>query len=109
MKIKDYSNLPSVTIADIVDENSIDTRGILAFKEYDSYAMDKLPEPHSEWLEGCYESEHTLVYICKNTGWYFTYDKRYDEYHTLIYTDEYYANSIDQMIDIIDQNFVQFN
>tara|TARA_R110000744_G_scaffold111626_1_gene209839 strand:+ start:47 stop:376 length:330 start_codon:yes stop_codon:yes gene_type:complete len=109
MKIKDYSNLPSVTIADIVDENSIDTRGILAFKEYDSYEMDKLPEPHSEWLEGCYESEHTLVYICKNTGWYFTYDKRYDEYHTLIYTDEYYANSIDQMIDIIDQNFVQFN
>ncbi len=103
MEIKDYSNLPSVTIADIVEENSFDTS--LVLKEYDSYEMDKLPKPHSEWLEGCYESGETVVYICRKTGWYFTYDKRYDEYHTIIYTSEYFANDLNKMIEIVRSNF----
>tara|TARA_R100000278_G_scaffold6222_2_gene8946 strand:- start:1770 stop:2081 length:312 start_codon:yes stop_codon:yes gene_type:complete len=95
---------PSVTIADIVNENKNPDFSVV-FKAYDCYEMDKLPMPQSEWLEGCYESKHTLVYVCKNTGWYFTYDKRYDEYQTIIYTDEYRTNNIDQMIEIVRQNF----
>ena len=105
MEIKDYSNLPSVTIADIIEEDSLDTRNLIVFKEYDSYEMDKLPKPHSEWLEGCYDPGETVVYICRKTGWYFTYDKRYDEYHTIIYTSEYFANDLNKMIEIVRSNF----
>jgi hypothetical protein len=103
MEITEASNIPPVTIADIIEENSFDTS--LVLKEYDSYEMDKLPKPHSEWLEGCYESSETVVYICRKTGWYFTYDKRHDEYHTIIYTSEYFANDLNKMIEIVRQNF----
>ena len=103
MEITKASNIPPVTIADIIDENSFDIS--LVLKEYDSYEMNELPKPHSEWLEGCYESGETIVYICKATGWYFTYDKRYDEYHTIIYAHEYFSNDLNKMIEIVRSNF----
>ena len=76
------------------------------FSEYKTYELNKLPESHESYFEGCgYDSDNTVVYICDTTGWYFTYDKESKEYHTIIFRDEFIRSDLNDMIKVMRENY----